>query len=136
MVDASSPEADRHRDTVLETLESLGAGDKAILTVFNKSDLVEDQPSLRKLVADTPNSCYISAAKADGVRYLMDRINETIKGLVTTMLVAIPYSRSELVAQCHEFGVVHSVDYGPEHILVRADLSHSLAGKLEEFQIV
>lgn len=136
VVDASSPEADRHRDTVLETLESLGAGDKAILTVFNKSDLVEDQPSLRKLVADTPNSCYISAAKADGVRYLMDRINETIKGLVTTMLVAIPYSRSELVAQCHEFGVVHSVDYGPEHILVRADLSHSLAGKLEEFQIV
>lgn len=136
VVDASSPEADRHRDTVLETLEALGAADKSILTVFNKSDLVEDQPGLRKLVADTPNSCYISAAKADGVSYLMDRINETIKGLVTTMLIAIPYSRSELVAQCYEFGVVHSVDYGPEHILVRADLSRALAGKLEEFQIV
>lgn len=136
VVDASSPEADRHRDTVLETLESLGAGDKAILTVFNKSDLVEDQFALRKMIADTPNSCYISASKADGVSYLMDRINETIKGLVTTMLVAIPYSRSELVAQCYEFGVVHSVDYGPEHILVRADLSRALAGKLEEFQIV
>lgn len=136
VVDASSPEVDRHRDTVLETLESLGAGDKAILTVFNKSDLVEDQFALRKMITDTPNACYISAAKADGVSHLMDRINETIKGLVTTMLVAIPYSRSELVAQCHEFGVVHSVDYGAEHILVRADLSHSLAGKLEEFQIV
>jgi 50S ribosomal subunit-associated GTPase HflX len=66
----------------------------------------------------------------------MERVSETIKNLVDTMLVAIPYSRSELVAQCHEFGVVHSVDYGPEHILVRADVARSLAGKLEEFQIV
>lgn len=135
VVDASSPEADRHRDTVLETLESLGAHDKPILTVFNKSDLVEEPIELRRLVASTSNSCYISAAKAEGLTHLMDRISATIKELVTTMLVAIPYSRSELVAQCHEYGVVHSVDYGPEHILVRADVAHSLAGKLVEFQI-
>lgn len=136
IVDVSSPEADRHRDTVLETLESLGAHDKPILTVFNKSDLVEDQSVLHELVAQTPNSCAISAAKSLGLTDLMDRISETMKGLVETMLVAIPYSRSELVAQCHEFGVVHSVDYGPEHILVRADVAHALAGKLAEFQIV
>ena len=136
IVDISNPEADRHRDTVLETLEALGASGKPILTVFNKSDLVEDQLALRKLVADTPNSCYISAAKAEGLTHLMDRISATIQSLVSTMLVAIPYSRSELVAQCHEFGVVHSVDYGPEHILVRADVAHALAGKLEAFQIV
>jgi GTP-binding protein HflX len=42
VVDISSPEADRHRDTGLETLEALGAHDKLILTVFNKSDLVEN----------------------------------------------------------------------------------------------
>lgn len=136
MVDISSPEADRHRDTVLETLEALGARDKPILTVFNKSDLVEDSLALRHLVASTPNSCYISAAKSQGLTHLMDRISETIKELVQTMLVAIPYSRSELVAQCHEFGVVHSVDYGPDHILVRTDVAHALAGKLLEFQIV
>jgi len=136
VVDISSPEADRHRDTVLETLEALGAHDKLILTVFNKSDLVENIEELQELVAKTPNSCYISAAKAEGLNQLMERVSETIKNLVDTMLVAIPYSRSELVAQCHEFGVVHSVDYGPEHILVRADVARSLAGKLEEFQIV
>ncbi|WP_309714787.1 GTPase HflX [Armatimonas sp.] len=136
VVDISSPEADRHRDTVLETLEALGAHNKLILTVFNKSDLVENIEELQDLVSKTPNSCYISAAKAEGLNSLMERVSETIKNLVDTMLVAIPYSRSELVAQCHEFGVVHSVDYGPEHILVRADVARSLAGKLEEFQIV
>jgi GTPase len=136
IVDASSPEADRHRDTVLETLEMLGAGNKPIITIFNKSDLVKDQSELQRLVTEIPNSCYISAAKAEGLTHLMDRIAATVKDLVTTMLVAIPYSRSELVAQCYEYGVVHSADYGPEHILVRADVSAALAGKLEAFQLV
>lgn len=133
VVDASSPEADRHRDTVLETLESLGAGEKPIVTVFNKADLVEDQYTLRRLVTETPNACYLSAAKAEGVPHLMDRLVETIRGLVRHLHLKIPYSRSELVAQCYEFGVVHSVEYAEDGILVKADVAESLAGKLSAF---
>lgn len=133
VVDASSPEADRHRDTVLETLESLGAGDKLTVTIFNKSDLVEDQYDLRALVASVPNSVYISAAKREGMTYLMDHVVSTMRELVADMHLAIPYSRSELVAQCYEFGVVKSVDYQPDAIYVRAEIAKSLAGRLSEF---
>ena len=135
VVDASSPESDRHRDTVLETLESLGAGEKPTITVFNKSDLVKDQYELRALVAATPNGVYISAAHREGITHLMDRIVETIKTLVSHMELAIPYSRSEMVALCYEYGVVHSVDYRPEAIHVRAEVATSLAGRLEEFEV-
>ncbi|MFM7323291.1 MAG: GTPase HflX [Armatimonadota bacterium] len=133
VVDASSPEADRHRDTVLETLESLGAAEKPVVTVFNKADLVEDAYQLRKWVADTPNACYISASKAEGIGHLMDRFTETIRGLVRHLHLKIPYSRSELVAQCYEFGVVHSVEYAEDGILVKADVAESLAGRLGQF---
>jgi GTP-binding protein HflX len=133
VVDASSPEADRHRDTVLETLDSLGAGDKPILTVFNKSDLVKDQYDLRALVASTPNSVYIAAALREGIPYLMDRIVATIQTLVERMRLAIPYSRSELVAQCYEYGRVINVDYRPDAIYVDAEIARALAGRLEEF---
>lgn len=133
VVDASSPESDRHRDTVLETLESLGAGEKPTITVFNKSDLVKDQYELRALVAATPNAVYLSASRKEGINHLMDRIVETIKTLVLTVDLAIPYSRSEVVALCYEYGVVHSVDYQPEAIRVRAEIAKSLAGRLEEF---
>jgi len=133
VVDASSPEADRHRDTVLETIESLGAGEKPIITVFNKADLVEDHYQLRRWVAESRNACYLSAAKAEGIPHLMDRIAETIRGLVRHVFLKIPYSRSELVAQCYEYGAVHSVDYAEDGILVRADVAESLAGRLLAF---
>jgi GTP-binding protein HflX len=133
VVDASSPEADRQRDTVLETLASLGAGDKQVITVFNKADLVEDQYALRSLVATTPNAVYLSAAKREGISYLMDRIVATIQLLVADMNLAIPYSRSEMVALCYEYGVVKSVDYRPDAIYVRAEVAKSLAGRLSEF---
>ena len=135
VVDASSPEADRHRDTVYETLATLGAADKPVITVFNKADLVQDQYELRHQVATIPNSVYISAAKAEGVPYLMDRIVETIKGLVAEMRLAVPYSRSDMVALCYEYGRVISVDYRPDAIYVHAEVARSLAGRLSEFAV-
>jgi GTPase len=133
VVDASNPEADRQRDTVIETLESLGAGDKPTLTVFNKSDLVENQYELRALVASTPNAVYISAAKKEGLSYLMDHIVTTIKSLTADVRLEIPYSRSELVALCYEYGVVHSVDYRPEAIHVHAEIARSMTGRFNDF---
>ncbi len=133
IVDASSPEADRHRDTVLETLEALGAGDKPIVTVFNKSDLVEDQPALRALVAGTENALYFSAIRADGIPYLMDKVTATIKTLVAEVRLKIPYSRSDVAAQVHEYGVVHSVDYREDGIYVHAEVAKSLAGPLSAY---
>jgi GTPase len=133
IVDASSPEADRHRDTVLETLEALGAGDKPIVTVFNKSDLVEDQPALRALVAGTENALYFSALKADGIPYLMDKVTATIKTLVAEVRLKIPYSRSDIAAQVHEYGVVHSVDYREDGIYLHAEVAKSLAGPLSAY---
>jgi GTP-binding protein HflX len=136
VVDASSPEADRQRDTVMETIASLDADDKPVLTVFNKADLVQDQYELRSLVTTVPNAVYISAAKREGITYLMDHLVSTIRQLVEDMDLAIPYSRSEMVALCYEYGVVKSVDYQPDFIRVRAEIARSLAGRLSEFNAV
>ncbi|GAB4457432.1 MAG: GTPase HflX [Armatimonadaceae bacterium] len=135
VVDASSSESDRHRDTVYETLEELGAADKPMITVFNKADKVEDQYSLRSLVAGTPNAVYISAVRKEGISHLMDRITETIRSLVVHMTLVVPYDRSDLVAACYEYGVVHSVDYQPENIVIRAEVARKMTGRFEEFWI-
>lgn len=133
VVDASSPEADRHRDTVIETLEQLGAGDKPILTIFNKADLVEDRESLQKLVEQVPNSVYLSAQKAEGLPALMERVTATIKTLIVELNLKIPYSRSDVAAQCHEFGVVHSCEYLEDGIYLKAEVAKSMAGPLSAF---
>lgn len=135
VVDASAPEADRQRDAVLATLEELEAADKPTITVFNKADRVPDQYALRALVASTPNAVYISASKAEGIRYLMDHIRATVKTLIADMTLAIPYDRSEMVALCYEYGRVVSVEYREDAIHVRAEVARSLAGRLEEFAV-
>jgi GTP-binding protein HflX len=135
VVDASAHEADRQRDVVLQTIEELGAGDKPIVTVFNKADLVQDQYALRQLVATVPDAVYISASKAEGVPYLMDTLSRTVKSLVADMHLAIPYARSDMVALCYEYGKVGSVEYKEDAIHVRAEVAKSLAGRLSEFEV-
>lgn len=135
VVDASAPEAERHREVVLQTLQELGAADKPVVTVFNKADLVEDQYRLRELVATLPRAVYISAARAEGLSYLMDTLSATVKTLVADMQLAIPYSRSDMVALCYEYGKVGTVEYKEDAIYVRAEVAKSLAGRLSEFEV-
>ena len=81
VIDASHPQAGMQADAVQEVLDELGAGGKPTVTVYNKSEMVHDQYHLRELVAATPNSCYISAQKADGIPNLIERIVATLRSL-------------------------------------------------------
>jgi GTP-binding protein HflX len=134
VVDASHPQLDLQRDAVADVLDELGAGGKPTVTVFNKSDRVQDQYSLRELVVKTENSCYISASKPEGIPYLIERIVATLKMLLVPVILRIPYDRSELVAQCYEYGRVHVADYQAEFIHVEADVTRDLAGRLADFR--
>ncbi len=133
IVDAGHPERERQMRAVHEVLQELGAADKPTLTVFNKADTVKDPYILRELIADTPNSCYLSALQREGIPFLMDRMEATLRSLLASVTLELPYDRSDLVALCYEMGKVHSVDYGPEKIVVRADVAKDLAGRLARF---
>ena len=130
VVDTAHPERDRQMRAVLEVLAELGAENKPIITAFNKADLVKDPYALQTLIAETPNSCYLSATKRDGIPFLMDRMEATLQSLLATVTLILPYGRSDIVAQCYEMGRVHSVGYGSETITVHADIAKELAGRL------
>ena len=49
-----------------------------MVVVFNKCDLIANQYDLRHLVAETPNSCYISALTGEGIAQLREAILETL----------------------------------------------------------
>ncbi len=133
VVDTSHPERDRQRRAVMEVLAELGAADKPIITAFNKADTVKDPLVLNELVASTPDSCYLSALRRDGIPFLMDRIEDTLRSLLATVTLILPYDRSDIVAQCYEMGKVHSVDYGADTITVHADIAKDLAGRLARY---
>ena len=118
---------------VHEVLRELDADDKPTITAFNKADTVRDPYALRELVAEHPNSCYLSATRREGIPALMDRMAVTLRSLLASVTLELPYDRSDVVALCYEMGKVHSVDYGPDKIIVQADIAKDLAGRLARF---
>lgn len=53
VVDVSHPQFEDHMNVVKETLTEIGAGDKPILTVFNKIDQYDPEPSSEDIFEDT-----------------------------------------------------------------------------------
>lgn len=135
IVDAASDDADRHRDTVLETLDHLGAASKPIITVFNKEDAVADKNTMDLLLSSTPQSCAISATSGTGIDGLMEAVIEAMKSLVQTLEVVLPYDRPDLLAQCHAHGVIHALEYEPQGVRLSVDLPDSLVGSMSSYDV-
>jgi len=133
VVDASHHFVDEQRGAVADVLAELGVQDKPVITVFNKSDRIRDQYELRRLVAETESSCYMSALTGEGRQYLETLIHKAVSGLMQHVSAVVPHDRGDLIAACHERGRVESVDYLAEGVFVEADLPPDLAARLGQF---
>ena len=73
VIDVSDPDREQKRQVVLDVLREIGAGDHAILTVYNKSDLVDEKESaiVEALVSD---GILVSAVTGVGLDSLISEI--------------------------------------------------------------
>ncbi len=135
VVDAAHHFSDEQRHAVMDVLGELGAQDKPMITVFNKSDLIKDQYELRKLVTQIDNPCYMSALTGEGQEYLVRLIGKTLTQLMRRVEAVIPYDRGELLALCHERGRIFKTEYLPEGVYVQVEMSPDLAARITPFEL-
>jgi GTP-binding protein HflX len=134
VVDVSHPSWEVQHGSVVDTLESLGAGDKPVITVFNKIDRLADDPFLaRRLVSEWPNSVAISASTGRGMKDLMNALVRQVKDLLTITKALVPYSESALVQDCYDFGRVLKIDYRDDGIYIEAELVPEMHEKLKRY---
>jgi GTP-binding protein HflX len=133
VVDASNEHFRSQQEAVQEVLRELGAEAKPVITVFNKSDLVANQYELRRLVANTPDSCYMSALTGEGKEYLRTLISQVVARVRRQVAALIPYSRGDVLALCHERGRILQLHYLPDGVFVRVEVSPELEPKLAPF---
>jgi len=136
VVDVSTPSWESQRDAVLETMRILKAGDKPIITLFNKIDALEDPTMARRLVAEWPDSVAISASKGTGMEDLLAAIVKQVKSLLGGLKALIPYDQQSLVQDCYDFGRVRNVEYREDGILVEADVVNEMIDRLRKYQVV
>ncbi len=79
IMDASSKWIDQQYETVNEVLLDLGAGEKDCLTIFNKSDLLENPFDIKNINLKFPNTLSISAFIEDDIKSLKKEISKQIK---------------------------------------------------------
>lgn len=130
VVDVSREDWPDQADAVFEVLDQLGAGEKPILTAYNKIDRLPNLDAVRRLVAQTPNAVGISALTAAGMTALLESIEELLAEKMVPVTLLVPYRRGDLVAVCYERGRVRRREDREEGVYLEADLPCGLASHL------
>ncbi len=101
VVDLSSPDAAVHAETTLQVLREVGAGERPVLTVLNKIDLVSDPMTLAEGLARHPGALAVSSLTGAGIPELLAELDRLATRGDHRMSLLIPHERYDLVAKLH-----------------------------------
>ncbi len=121
--DASSPDVFVQHDVVLSVLSELGAGDKPVLDVLNKTDIAEKPPAL-------PGAVAISAKEKTGMDALLAAIAVRLFAEQRTVKLLIPYAQGALLSQLHSGATVLDEAYEEDGTRVTARMPKALLDRL------
>ena len=117
VVDASNPAMDSQMHVVYDTLEKLGAGDKPIITAFNKIEIAGNKV-LKDFKAD--KTVNISALHGDGLTELKDTIEEVLRESKIYIEKTYSYTEASKISLIRKYGQLISEEYVAEGIEVKA----------------
>ncbi len=110
VIDASHPRHQEQSDAVFRVLGELGAADKPVIPVYNKSDRL-DNPHLKERLLRNPDSVAISALNGEGIAGLLDRIRAFLRRRSVDAVLLVPYSDSGVLARLYDLGAVNAAEY-------------------------
>ena len=111
--DASNDECGEHFKVTMDLLDELGCGDKPIITVLNKCDLINDIsiPCVGKCVR-------VSAKNGDGLQELLEAIAAALPPTRKRVKILLPFAMGSVGAELRKTGVVHSEEYTADGLLL------------------
>lgn len=128
VVDASNPAMDSQMYVVYDTLEKLGAGDKPIITAFNKIEIAGNKV-LKDFKAD--KTVNISALHGDGLTELKDTIEEVLRESKIYIEKTYSYTEVSKISLIRKYGQLISEEYVAEGIEVKAYVPAEIYDKVK-----
>lgn len=128
VVDASNPAMDFQMYVVYDTLEKLGAGDKPIITAFNKIEIAGNKV-LKDFKAD--KTVNISALHGDGLTELKDTIEEVLRESKIYIEKTYSYTEVSKISLIRKYGQLISEEYVAEGIEVKAYVPMEIYDKVK-----
>ncbi len=136
VLDASAPEeqAEIMQQSVEQTLEEIGAGDRPRLLVLNKIDLI-DEDARDELRLRHPDAVLVSGVTGEGLEEFGERIEQELAHTLRRLELLVPYADGGSLAELHELAGEVSREDTPEGVRVRALVPARLAQRFERFAI-
>jgi len=132
VIDAASPERERHMAAVLRVLEEVGASSVPRIEVYNKSDLLSPDERRRVSEAD-PSAALISAVTGDGCDELLDTVAARLS--LDQQRVSLEFDLSteqdrERLQWLYRYGHVHSQVMMGDRAIIEAEVPRRLVDRV------
>jgi len=132
VIDAASPDRDRHMEAVRKVLEEVGASDVPKLEIFNKRDLVE-AGDLARLERLYPEALFISALQRRGRTAVIEAMTARLE--LDTQRVRLEYDSSnaedrEKIARIYRHARVVSHEAHDGRVAIEADVPRRVLEKV------
>jgi GTP-binding protein HflX len=137
VIDISNPAWEKQERAVKTVLSEMGVGDKPMVRVLNKIDLLdpEDAEYLKYEAAFAENTVAVSALYGDGLQDFVAVVEEAMCDLLVAIEMEIPYSEGHELNAIHEQGNVETIDYRPNGTYVVGKVPAAIANRLAEYSV-
>ena len=133
VIDAASPERDRHIEAVKRVLEEVGAADVPSMDVYNKCDLIDaaEAAHLRRV---RPDALCVSALRGKGRQELLDAVATTLE--LDTRRVMLEYDEDnaddrEKIARVYRHARVLSHVASGGRVAIEADVPRRVLDRVK-----
>ncbi len=108
VADAANPQARTQIHAVRQVLGELGVGDKPVLLLLNKADVIKDPAALTILRRDCPDGLLISARTGQGLEVLRQQVDRFMRGQQRQMTLSVPAQDGRALSFLERFGEIRS----------------------------
>ncbi len=138
VLDISFARAAERSAVVHSVLDELHVGDRPILTVLNKADLLGDSPeAVERAIPESrsADSVVVSAHLGWNVDELLERIEATLERGFLRVRVRIPYEQTALVDLFHRKGTIASERHTESGTLITGSLPARYAAPFQPYAV-
>lgn len=133
VVDVSNPEAADQIDAVNKVLKEIDAGEKPVLMVFNKTDLLPAQNGNLHWVQEFEHSVVVSAKKKEGFDQLMSELGIMLRPIRCYLQLAIPQRAGQVIARLRAVGQIDEESYEGDLVRLKARIPPHFRGEFERY---
>ena len=135
VVDISHPNALNQFESVQQTLDELGAHHILTVTALNKVDQLRDPESARGIVSRFPKAETISALNGNGIKDLLQVIQEELYETYAPIHVRLPYQQGALISLFHEAGQVERIEHERGGVVMQGRIPGRLLAQFSGWQV-